>query len=624
MLQAIRSRAGSFLVKVLFGLLILTFGVWGIGDIFTKRATDQAVATVGDHSIRAEELQAALRPTLERLNARFGSTIDPQQAKKLGIVDEVLDDLINRSLLDQEAARLRLEVSDQVIRSAVTDNPRFRTPDGRFDRALFNAVLAQNRLTEDQFVAMMRRDIPRTDLLQALTAGATAPPTLVDLLYRYRNEKRVAEIVALPTAEAGDVGQPSESELTAFYDGHQDLFHIPEYRGFTLVSLIPSDIEGIEIPEAKLKEEFDQRQEEFQVPEQREVQQILAPSEEKAKEAEAALATGKDWKEVATAIADQDPETIELGLMRREEMPKLLSDIAFDLPLNKPSEPVKSPLGWHILRVVKIEPPINQSFEQVKPKLEAELSREEAEDRIYKLANRIDDVLAGGAGLEDAAVKFGLKTTVVAAADLGGTDPEGKPVSLPISGDAVLKLVFATSEGQTSRITEGPDGGIFAARVSKVIPPGVKPLAEVRDQAVAAWQAEKRRAAVAKKAEELATAVKGDHDLAAVAAEKGLKAAVSPPLSRRPSPDEKTPAAIIAKLFAAKPGEVVTAADATGSYVAQLTKVETPEDPPPTATAGLSRELTAAMGSDLVAEYTRALRRRFPVEIHRDVLDRLF
>ncbi len=90
-----------------------------------------------------------------------------------------------------------------------------------------------------------------------------------------------------------------------------------------MASLSPSDIaQDIEIPEAKLKEEYDQRQDEFQLPEQREVQQILAPSEEKAKEAEAALAAGKDWNEVATTIAGQDPDTIDLGLMKREEMPQ--------------------------------------------------------------------------------------------------------------------------------------------------------------------------------------------------------------------------------------------------------------------------------------------------------------
>ena len=184
MLQAIRSKAGSFVVKGLFGILILTFGVWGIGDIFRNRPTDTVVATVGNDSIRAEDLQSALRPALERLSARFGSAIDLQQAKKLGVVDEVLEELIDRSLLDQEAARLRLVVSDDVIRGAITDNPNFRTPDGKFDRSLFDEVLAQNHMSEDQFVAMMRRDIPRSDLIQAVTLGATSPQSMVDTLYR--------------------------------------------------------------------------------------------------------------------------------------------------------------------------------------------------------------------------------------------------------------------------------------------------------------------------------------------------------------------------------------------------------------------------------------------------------
>ena len=627
MLQAIRSKAGSFVVKGLFVLLILTFGIWGIGDIFRNRPTDSdtVIATVGDQSIRADEMQTAMRRELDRLSARFGAPIDLQQAKKLGIVDSVVGELIDRSLLDQEAARRRLELSDEVIRSAISDNPSFKGSDGRFDRALFDAALAQNHLSEDQFVAMMRRDIPASDLNQAVTLGAAAPQSMVDLLYRYRKEKRVADIVALPIAGAADVGQPSDAELTAFYDGHPDLFRAPEYRGFTLASLSPSDLtQGIEIPEAKLKEEFDQRQDEFQTPEQREVQQILAPSEEKAKEAEAALAAGKEWNEVATTIAGQDPETIDLGMMKREEMPRVLSDIAFDLPLNKPSEPVKTPLGWHILRVVKIEPPASQTFEQVKPKLEAELAHDEAADRVYQVANQVDDALAGGAPLDEAATKFGLKTTVIAAADVGGHDPEGKAVALPLPADQVLKLVFATDEGQTSRVTETPDGSIFAVLVSKVTPPAVKQLAQVKDQAIAAWQTEKQRETVAKTADELAAAVKPDLRLAAVAAAKGLKVTTSSPLARRPTRDDTVSPALVAKLFAAKPGEVVTAADAAGSYVAQLDEIQTPETPSQNATADMSRDLSAAMRNDLTTEFTQALRARFPVEIHREALDRLF
>jgi peptidyl-prolyl cis-trans isomerase D len=625
MLQAIRSRAGSLVVKGLFGLLILTFGIWGIGDIFRNRPTDTVIVTIGDQSIRAEDLQAAVRRELERLSARFGGAIDIQQAKKLGIIDDVLDELIDRSLLDQEAARLRLEVSDEVIRNAITDNPKFRTPDGQFDHALFNAVLAENHLTEDQFVTLMRRDIPRGDLRQAVVLGAVAPQSIVDLLYRYRNEKRVADIVALLIADAGDVGQPSDAELTAFYDAHQDLFRAPEYREFTLASLSPSDIaQGIEIPEATLKEQFDERQDEFQQPEQRQVEQILAPSEDKVKEAEAALVAGKDWKEVATQIAGQNPETIELGLMKREELPRVLADVAFELPLNKPSEPMKTPLGWHILRVVKIEPAVTQTFEQAKPKLEAELTHDEAVDRIYKVANRVDDALAGGMSIEDAAGKFELKKTEIAAADVSGHDPESNPVALPLPANGVLKLAFATDEGQTSRVTESPDGAIFMVRVSKVMPPAIKPLAQVKEQAVAAWQAEKRREKVANTATELAAAVKPDARLAAVAAEKGLKVTTALPLRRRPGRDDTTSPALVAKLFAAKTGEVVTAADAAGSYVAQLDEVQTPEAPSGSATAEVSRDLDQGMRTDLAVEFTQALRARFPVEIRREAFDRLF
>jgi peptidyl-prolyl cis-trans isomerase D len=195
MLQAIRSRAGSFVVKLLFVLLILTFGIWGIGDIFRSHSSDTTIATVGDQSIRADELQTALRRALEQLSARFGSAIDLQQAKQLGLVDETLNQLIDRSLVDQEVARLQLNVSDELIRNVITGNPSFKGSDGRFDHNLFNAVLAANRLTEDQYVALLRHDIPRNDLMHAVTGGAVVPQPVVDLLYQYQNEKRIADIV---------------------------------------------------------------------------------------------------------------------------------------------------------------------------------------------------------------------------------------------------------------------------------------------------------------------------------------------------------------------------------------------------------------------------------------------
>ena len=185
-------------------------------------------------------------------------------------------------------------------------------------------------------------------------------------------------------------------------------------------------------------------------------------------------------------------------------MPQALADVAFELPLNKPSEPVQTSLGWHILRVVKIEPPVAQSFEQAKPQLEADLSRQEAVDRIYKVANKVDDALAGGATIGDTGEKFELKMTTITAVDVAGHDPDDKPVALPLSAADVLKVAFATNEGQTSRVTETSDGGVFVLRTDKVIAPQVKPLDEVKEKAVSAWQADRRREASRSRAPGLA------------------------------------------------------------------------------------------------------------------------
>ena len=626
MMQAIRGKAGSIVIKVLFGMLIVSFALWGV---YTRSehadSPDTVIATVGDRSIRMEDVRRELQPVMERLRTQFGGSVDQQQLKQLGIVDSVLNQMIDRALLDQEARRLGLEVSDDVIRNTIYENPAFRGPDGRFDRQLFAQVLTMNRLSEDQLVARLRHDIPRADLVQAVTAGAAASRPVADVLYRYRNEKRVADIVPFPAAAITDIGQPSDEQLTKFYEANPDLFRAPEYRGFTLAGLSPNDLPAAAaIPEEKLRAEYEQRKEEFETPEQRQIQQILAPTEEKAKEAEASVTAGKDWKEVAMSISGQDPDTIDLGLLNRKEIPHELGDVAFELPLDTPSAPIKTPLGWHILRVVKIEPAAAQTFEQAKPAIEAELKLQDAADRVAKIANDADDALGGGAPIAEVAQKFNLKLTTVAAVDENGNGPDGKPVTLPFAAAEILKTAFNTSQGDTSRIIDTQDAAIYALKVDKVVPQQPRPLAEIKDKAVAAWQAEQKQEKAKKEAEALAAAVKPDLPLDKAAGDKGQTLLAAVPLSRRAQQGQPVPPAVVAKLFAAKPGDVVSANDQAGAYVAQLKEIQAPETVPDEAAATLLQQLSGEIKRDVAGEFTTALRRRFPVEIKRAELDRLF
>lgn len=629
MLQAIRTRAGGIVVKILFGLLIVSFGFWGIytrSSFFQdNRSPETEIATVGDQTIHVGELQQALEPALERLRQQLGTSVDAAQVKQLGILDSLLDGLVDRALLDQEVDRLKLDVSDEVIRGAIAGNPAFRDPNGQFDRSRFQQILALNHLSEDQFLARMRGDVPRTDILHAITAGLVAPRDEADALYRYRNETRIADVVALPLSQAAAVPAPSDDELQKFYDAHQDMFRAAEFRSFTLISLTADDLaKKITIPDDKLKAEFDQRKEDFAVPEQREVEQILAPSEDVAKQAQDALAAGKDFKEVATTIAKQDPDTVDLGLLKRSEMPQDLADAAFDLQLDQNSQPIQSSLGWHILRVTKIVPASTQSFEQAKPALSAAMAKEEALDQLDKLGNQADDAIAGGATLAEVAGKFGFTVTKVDASDISGRDPAGKPVTLPIAAVDVVKTVFQTEQGDTSRVIDSEDGTLYAARDDKITAPRVKPLAEVKDQAVSAWQADQKRAAVAKQAKDLAAAVTPDKGLKAVAADQKLTVTTSPPLTRRPQPNGTVPPALVAKLFAAKQGATVSLDDDGGAYVAQLSEIKDPGTPSDTQVAPLFDQLAQAMRLDFADEFTNALKSRYPVKIDHEAVDKAF
>lgn len=627
MMQAIRGRAGSIIVKVLFGLLIISFGFWGIytrSPFSDSHSPDTVVATVGDESIRVEDVQQALQPTLERLRAQFGSSIDPQQVKQLGILDSVLVQLIDRSLLDQETRRLGLDVSDATVRAAIFANPAFRGPDGQFDRQRFEQLLVMNHISEDQLVARVRRDIPRSELLQAITAGAAAPRPVVDALYRYRNENRIADVVAFPVAAATGVATPSDAELDKFYRAHQDLFRAPEYRTLTVATLAAKDIEQpAEIPEDQLRKEYDQRKDEFATPEQRDIQQLLAPNEEKAKEAEGEVKAGKNWTDIAKELG-QDPDTVDLGLLSSKEIPQQLGDVAFQLALNQPSQPIKSPIGWHILRVTKIEPASAQTFEQAKPKLEAAMKLRAATDRLDKLANQADDALAGGSSLDEAAKQFGLKTVKITTDESGHT-ADGKPVQLPLAGQEILKTAFSTNKGETSRITDTEDGAaIYAVHVDEITPPATRPLADVKDKAIEAWQAEQKQEAVKKQSEALAAAAKEDGSLAKAAGDKQLTLLAAVPLSRHPTPGEKVPPALAAKLFAGKEGDIVTIAEPTVAYTAQLKAIQSPKTVPDAAAAQLSEQLAREQQADIAGSYTDALKQRFPVEIDRDALNRMF
>ena len=625
MLQAIRSKATSLVVKILFAVLICTFAIWGIGDIFRNRSTGETwVAKVGGLQISGDQLTEAVRSDMERMRGVLGRPLSLDEAKQFGVLEASLQRLIEADLLQLEVQRLHLAVGDEAVRKAIVGNPGFRGAAGTFDRNVYNQVLAANRMSEGQYEALLRSELVRNELTISVTEGVTPPAELTNALYRAQAEHRIADIATLPASAAPNPPPPSEQDLSAFYDSHPDRFRVPERRDFTLAVLTIADVAaGIAVPDDRLKEEYQSRLGEFQKPEQRQLQQMLLPDEAKAKEAAARVAQGKDFAAVAKQLANADPSALDLGWVRREDLPAPLADAAFAAKPGGVTAPVQTSFGWHILRVVAVKPAETQSFDQVKNQLRQDVARDMAGDVIAKTANKIDDALAGGASLAEAAGQFGMKMTAYKGIDPQGHDAQDKPATLPKPTDTVLHTAFATDSGQSSALAELGDDGYFVVHVDQIAPAGVRPLAAAHDEAARLWQAEQRAQALGKLAESIVQEVNAGRALREVAAQHKLNVTTSPPLLR--TGGGNVPPAIVAKIFGLTQGHAAAAPTGDSYAVAQLTQIQ-PADP---AKAGaqidqLSHQLAQQMQGEFLGRFNAALKRRYPVELNQGNLDRLF
>jgi peptidyl-prolyl cis-trans isomerase D len=623
MLQFIRNFAGSWVVKILFVLLILSFGIWGIGDVF-RSSTPTSVAEVGSVEIEREALDQEFRRQIERLRPMLGGNLTAEQAKQFGLLDQSLQTLIQRALFDLAAKDVGVAVGPEVVKLRIADEPAFRNQQGQFDPNIFRTVLRNNQLTENGYIAQLRGETARELVAGAVNAGVAAPKTLTQTLYRFRGEKRVAEVVTLTNASVGDVGSPDEAEITRAYEDHQVRFTAPEYRALTVAQLSPDALAAdIKLDDAQLRAAYDERAAEFGTPEKRNILMTVVDDEAKAK----TIAEAAKTKGLADAAKESGVEPVTLDGVARTELPEL-GDAAFALEQGKTSEPIKSGLGWHVLVVTGIQAGSTKSFDEVRERLASEIRKEKALDAVFSIANRVEDQLASGASLEEVAKAQGLALSKVAAVDSAGKAPDGKDAAPALPAlKALLPNVFQLKAGAATNLAEGQGSVFTAVRVDSVIPAAVRPLAEVRDQVVADWQNDKRAAQAAKKAEEIATKLSKGLEAAAqdVASQSGASFAMTVPFTRDAKTVSGLPGDLVAKLFGAKPGEVVSGTSADSQIVARLREVIAADPTAPDAALGpLETNVNQGLESDLMAEFVNALRVRYPVQIHRQRIDQFF
>ncbi|MEO8714123.1 MAG: peptidyl-prolyl cis-trans isomerase, partial [Acetobacteraceae bacterium] len=487
MISLFRRYLETWPVRAFFGLMVIAFVVWGVGDVVRVIGTKTWLAKVGGQTIEPQQFQSTMQRELAQAQRKLPPGQDMTPAGRREVANQALQQMIGQVAMSDEERRLRVVVPDVAVREAVFAMPAFRDKSGQFDRSMLDALLRANGLNEPEFLSIVRGDLARGEVLEAVAAGAAPPATLTDAVYAFETERRSASMVELPFAAAPTPPAPTEAELQRWYDNHKEAFRIPEYRRIKAIVLSPETIaKGLEATDAELHAWYDSHKAQFSEPARRSIEVAIAPDQAKAEALAAQWRGGADWAAIQKAAEAAGGSAVALDAATEPQIPDAaLAKAAFAATPDEVSAPTKGALGWAVLRVTSATPGHDQSFDQAKEEVQKRVLAEKASALLYDRASKVDDVLGTGTGLDKLPTDLGL-AGVSGTMNAQGDTQSGDPAPIPGSPElrkALIAAVFAHPPGPPSEMTEvqtpGAGSAFYAVEVEQVIPPSAKPFETV-------------------------------------------------------------------------------------------------------------------------------------------------
>jgi len=625
MAQQHKSKLVRFGTLVLFGFLVLSFGLWGIGDIFRGGGQTEVVARVGAQEITRQAYEQSLEREVRALQQSTGQRLSRDQLAAIGIAQRALAPLIQQALLSQVADDRGLVVTQAQLLEQIRREPSFQR-NGTFDTEAYRVTLRNANLSEQQFLAMLTQDVARESIFDPLTEAVQVPDAAAKLLFAYLAETRTAQFVLVDSAAMSGLAAPSETELKEVYEDYAADFQAPEYRAITLLHLAPADFfHEVEVTEAEARERYEATKASFDQPEQRALRQVVFDDQAAAETALTELATGKTLDEIATA---RGSAVAEIALQSKAQLAAVLpalAEAAFALPEGERFGIAETLLGFHLFEIARVEPGKASSFEEVQAQVTDKIRQERATEAMESVATQIDEEFVTGATLDEVAERLSLTLVTIPAIDRDGKDRAGAYVEALPSPPELLPLLFESDDtGLDSLLAQARDGSYFAYRVDSITPPATRPYAEVATQVAALAERLGRDRLAKEKAEALAAELKAkSKTLDQIATENGWTLETSQPMTRFDSEPAKTPAAgLPALLFATAVGEPVTVAADGGTIVAVLTEVKvTKAEDDPERFQNLKDSYRRALVGDMGQQMSIALRDEYPVEIYEQLLE---
>lgn len=635
MLAALRKSSKSWVIRILFVILIISFAAWGVGDMIQGRSRNAPAISVGD--VKVSGMDYAYRYETEKRDQlrRLQRSVSDEELRQQGFPQYIARMIMSEALLTQSANDLGMVVTDDTLRSLIADQPMFRDSHGNFDTHEYNQFLRNIGKSESSFLAEQRHAIMSQQIRNAIISGLPAPQAMVDPLFHFMMEKRVVERFNVPLSATPVPNDPSDDEITAFHKENEKTYEAPEYRNLSMLLIKTADfLSQVQVEDEAITETYHQRQDEFHTAERRHLKEIVFDNEVDALAARENSADKTNLEDLAKA-ANPAKEVADLGWKTQSEIlyPAIASTI-FSLPVNQVSQPLQTPRGWLLVQTTAVEPARPQSLDEVREEISRDLAHSQAQALMFSTLNEIRDQMGGGATLEEIAEQRKLPLLKITATDINGLDPKEIPhddlQSLGSSKTSVLTTAFQLENGTDSDLIELDDDTYYDVRVNSVTPPEIRPLDTIRERVIVDWKEKKRQDETMALARSLVERIKNGETLEAAAATVSQSVTLTPPITRR-GPDNaedaeklSLPVTAIGPMFALSDGGIDALPSPQGAVIIRLKEVIPASlEASPDQIEQIRLGLTQSLRSELYGQFMQAQAARYDARVNYGIINRM-
>lgn len=488
-----KGKTANIFVWIILGLLIIGLAGFGV-DGFGGQV--RSIGSVGDREIRVDDYARALQQEQRATQAEHGQAVSLQDLREAGVEREILRRLVTIAALENEAIQLGISVGDEIVAREITAMGSFRGLDGSFDREAYRRALQHEGISESQFEDDIRLDIARDILQTAVLGGMRTPQTYTDTLLDYIGARRSFSLITLDSDLLEEsIPAPTDSQLQDFYDENIDDYTRGQARRITYAWVTPEMImDDVQLDEEALRDAYEDRADEFRQPERRLVERLIFDDLDAAEDAMARIDAGEaDFADIV-AERGMDLADTDMGDVTREALGAAAEPV-FELDQPGVVGPVDTPLGPALFRMNAVLQAQETPFEQAREELREELARDRARRVVAQQLDDYEDLLAGGATLEELADETDM--------ELGQIDyRDGMREGIAGYPDFRSAAEQVELDDFPETLSLG-DGGLFALRLDEIVPPAPEPFDDVIVRVIEDWERAQIRAQLLDQAERI-------------------------------------------------------------------------------------------------------------------------